>query len=94
MRAIRIHAYGGPEVMQLEEVPMPIPRPGQARIRVHAASVNFLDVQKRRANWSGKRSITAPAQANLIFPQLSAVRALGSSKRWGLKSAMWRWETA
>jgi NADPH:quinone reductase len=48
MRAIRIHAYGGPEVMQLEEVPMPIPRPGQARVRVHAASVNFLDVQKRR----------------------------------------------
>jgi NADPH:quinone reductase len=54
MRAIRIHAYGGPEVMQLEEVPMPIPCPGQARVRIHAASVNFLDVQKRRGELVGQ----------------------------------------
>lgn len=54
MRAIRIHAYGGPEVMQLEELPMPIPLAGQAVIRVHAASVNFLDVQKRRGDLVGQ----------------------------------------
>jgi NADPH:quinone reductase len=48
MRAIRIHSYGGPEVMQWEELPTPVPGPGQARVRVEAASVNFLDVQKRR----------------------------------------------
>ncbi|HET6179373.1 MAG TPA: quinone oxidoreductase [Candidatus Sulfotelmatobacter sp.] len=48
MRAIRIHAYGGPEVMRLEELPLPTPGAGQALVRVHAASVNFLDVQKRR----------------------------------------------
>ena len=48
MQVIRIHAYGGPEVMQLEELPLPVPGPGQVLIRVHAASVNFLDIQKRR----------------------------------------------
>src|SRR5260370_29077839 len=48
MKAIRIHAYGGPDVMLLEELPMPIPGAGQALVRVHAASVNFLDIQKRR----------------------------------------------
>ncbi|MGA2414701.1 MAG: quinone oxidoreductase [Candidatus Sulfotelmatobacter sp.] len=48
MRAIRIHSYGGPEVMQWEELPTPEPGPGQALVRVEAASVNFLDVQKRR----------------------------------------------
>jgi NADPH:quinone reductase len=54
MRAIRIHSYGGPEVMQLEELPPPIPGPGQALVRVEAASVNFLDVQKRRGELVGQ----------------------------------------
>lgn len=54
MQAIRIHAYGGTEVMQLEELPTPVPGPGQALVRVHAASVNFLDVQKRRGELVGQ----------------------------------------
>ena len=54
MQAIRVHSYGGPEVMQWEELPMPIPGPGQALIRVEAASVNFLDVQKRRGELVGQ----------------------------------------
>ena len=54
MRAIRIHGYGGPEVMQWDEVPMPVPGAGQARVRVEAASVNFLDVQKRRGELVGQ----------------------------------------
>jgi NADPH:quinone reductase len=54
MHAIRIHSYGGPEVMKLEELPMPVPGPGQARVRVEAASVNFLDVQKRRGELVGQ----------------------------------------
>ena len=54
MLAIRIHAYGGPEVMQLEAIPMPVPQAGQALIRIHAASVNFLDVQKRRGELVGQ----------------------------------------
>jgi NADPH2:quinone reductase len=40
--------------MQLEELPVPIPGPGQARVRVEAASVNFLDVQKRRGELAGQ----------------------------------------
>jgi NADPH:quinone reductase len=54
MRAIRIHAYGGPEVMQLEELPTPVPGPRQALVGVEAASVNFLDVQKRRGELVGQ----------------------------------------
>jgi NADPH:quinone reductase len=54
MQAIRIHAYGGPEVMQLEAIPMPVPQTGQTLIRIHAASVNFLDVQKRRGELVGQ----------------------------------------
>jgi NADPH2:quinone reductase len=54
MRAIRIYAYGGPEVMQWEEIPTPVPGPGQALVRVEAASVNFIDVQKRRGELVGQ----------------------------------------
>jgi len=54
VKAVRIHEYGGPEVMQLEELPTPAPGPGEALIRIHAASVNFLDVQKRRGELVGQ----------------------------------------
>jgi NADPH2:quinone reductase len=49
MQAIRIHSYGGPEVMHLEEVPLPEPGPDQIRIRVVVAGVNFSDASVRRA---------------------------------------------
>ena len=54
MKAIRIHTYGGPEVMRLEELPTPVPGQGEALLRIHAASVNFLDVQKRRGDLVGQ----------------------------------------
>ncbi len=47
MRAIRIHQIGGPEVMRLEDVELPPPGPGEARIRHHAIGVNYLDVYYR-----------------------------------------------
>jgi NADPH:quinone reductase len=54
MKAIRIHSYGGPEVLRLEELPTPAPSAGEALIRIHAASVNFLDIQKRRGELVGQ----------------------------------------
>ena len=47
MRAIRVHEYGGPEAMRLEELPTPKPGPGQALVRVEAAGVNYIDVYHR-----------------------------------------------
>jgi NADPH2:quinone reductase len=47
MKAIRIHAHGGPEVLQLDEVPVPNVQSGEILIRVHAAGVNFLDLYQR-----------------------------------------------
>ncbi|MBZ4422637.1 quinone oxidoreductase [Myxococcus sp. RHSTA-1-4] len=48
MKAIRYHEVGGPEVLRLEEVPDPVPGPGEVRIRVRAAGVNFADTERRR----------------------------------------------
>ena len=55
MHAIRIHAYGGPEIMLLEQLVIPTGLgSGQALVRVEAASVNFLDVQQRRGELAGQ----------------------------------------
>jgi len=47
MKAIRIHNYGGPEVLQFEDAPRPTPGSGELLIRVHAASVNPIDWKVR-----------------------------------------------
>ena len=40
MKAIRVTAFGGPEVLKLEEVPTPQPGPGEVLVRIRAAGVN------------------------------------------------------
>ncbi len=47
MKAIRVERHGGPDVLQLVELPTPRPGPGQALVRVEAAGVNFIDVYVR-----------------------------------------------
>jgi NADPH:quinone reductase len=46
-RAIRMHKTGGPEVMQLEEVAVPAPGAGEARVRHTAIGVNYIDTYHR-----------------------------------------------
>lgn len=52
-RAIRVHAFGGPEQLVLEEVPDPRPGPGQVRIRVRASGVHLIDAVQRRGGRGG-----------------------------------------
>ena len=47
MRAIRVHATGGPEQLVLDELPVPEPGPGQALVKIEAAGVNFIDTYHR-----------------------------------------------
>jgi NADPH2:quinone reductase len=46
-KAVRIHAYGGPEMLRWEEVPLPEPGPGEALIQQHAIGLNYIDVYFR-----------------------------------------------
>ncbi len=46
-KAIQIAAFGGPEQMQLVEMPVGAPGPGEIRIRHHACGLNFIDVYQR-----------------------------------------------
>jgi NADPH2:quinone reductase len=52
MKAIRVHKFGGPEVMQIEEVPTPKPAPGQILVKILAAGVNPADTYARTGNYA------------------------------------------
>lgn len=51
MKAIQIGATGGPEVLQLTELPIPEPGPGQVLIRVEAVGVNFVEIYFRKGTY-------------------------------------------
>jgi len=48
MKAIVVHEYGGPEVLKFEDYPDPAPGPGEVLVRVAAASVNPVDIKRRK----------------------------------------------
>jgi NADPH2:quinone reductase len=51
MKAIRVPACGGPEVLRYDDVPTPEPQAGEALVEIAAAGVNFIDVQHRTGRY-------------------------------------------
>jgi NADPH2:quinone reductase len=51
MRAVIISKPGGPEVLSIEDRPVPQPGPGEIRVRVHASALNRADLLQRRGNY-------------------------------------------
>lgn len=60
MNAVRIHAYGGPEVLTYEAVPLPAIAPDEVLIQVHAAAVNPVDWKIREGYLQGFLHHTLP----------------------------------
>ena len=58
MRAIKVNQHGGPEALSREEVETPDPGPGQARVRLAASGVNFIDVYMRSGVYPGDPPFT------------------------------------
>jgi NADPH2:quinone reductase len=47
MKAMRVHKYGGPEVLILDEIPIPEPKAGEVRVKIEAIGLNYVDIYQR-----------------------------------------------
>src|SRR5947209_13190421 len=53
MKALLISRLGGPEVLEVRQVPAPVPDPGQELVRVQAGGVNFADIMTAQGGYAG-----------------------------------------
>jgi NADPH2:quinone reductase len=78
MKAIRIHGPGGPEVMRLDDVPQPEPKPGEAVVKVDAAGLNYIDVYFRSGLYKAEYPLTLGLEAGgtvtAVGPNVSEVK--------------------
>jgi NADPH2:quinone reductase len=78
MKAIRIHAAGGPEVMRLEDVADPTPKAREAVVKVDAAGLNYIDVYFRSGLYKADYPLTLGLEAGgtvtAVGPNVSEVK--------------------
>jgi NADPH:quinone reductase-like Zn-dependent oxidoreductase len=82
MRAIRMHEFGGPEVLRLDEVPPPEPTAQQVRIRVRATGINPFDWKLREGRMRGRIDVR--------LPYTPGYDAVGTIDRVGAAVAGWK----
>ena len=63
MKAVRVHAFGGPDVMLYEEVDVPTPGDGEVLVKIAASGLNYLDVQYRIGRVKAPLPFTIGAEA-------------------------------
>jgi len=83
VKAVLFHRHGGPEVLEYTEFPEPEPKPGEALIRLRAASLNRMDVMVRNG-WAGLK---------LELPHISGADGAGEIVSFGegeLETGDWR----
>jgi len=51
MKAIQVNQVGGPEVLQLADLPLPQPKPNEAIVKISASGINFIDVYRRQGRY-------------------------------------------
>jgi NADPH2:quinone reductase len=63
MKAIQVKETGGPEKMELVDLPQPVPGPGQALVKIAASGVNFIDVYFRAGLYKAELPVTLGSEA-------------------------------
>ena len=79
MKAVVIHRFGGPEVLELAELEVPEPAAGQVRIRVQAAAVNPVDIATRAGWLADDGLMRADGQIGIGWDLAGVIDAVGSA---------------
>jgi NADPH:quinone reductase-like Zn-dependent oxidoreductase len=72
-RSVRIHEFGGPEVLKIEDIVVPVPESGEVRLRVRAIGLNRSEVLFR----SGRAAVTPPLPSLMGLEAAGEVDAVG-----------------
>ena len=78
MKAIRIHKYGGPEVLTYEDIPIAEPKAGEARVKIEAIGLNYIDIYQRTGLYPLQTPFTLGREAagtvDAVGPDTAEVR--------------------
>jgi NADPH2:quinone reductase len=79
MQAVRVHQFGNADVLRGESVPMPEPGQGEARVKIEAAGINFIDVYQRTGAYRGELPFTLGVEGagvvDKVGPGVTEVKA-------------------
>jgi NADPH:quinone reductase-like Zn-dependent oxidoreductase len=79
-RSVRMHEFGGPEVLRLEDVVVGEPGTGEVRLRIHAIGLNRTELTLR----SGRLPVKPPLPSSIGFEAAGVIDALGPHVSEGL----------
>ena len=78
MRTIRVHQFGGLEVLARDEVQVPEPGEGEARVKIEAIGVNFIDIYHRIGRYQGTLPLTLGQEAagvvDAVGPKVTGIK--------------------
>jgi NADPH:quinone reductase len=82
MKAIQVKQTGGPEVMELVDLPIPEPKPSEAVVRIVAAGVNFIDVYNREGRYKAPLPLVLGQEgAGVVSAVGPEVRGIAAGER-------------
>jgi NADPH:quinone reductase-like Zn-dependent oxidoreductase len=73
IRSVRIHEFGGPEVLRIEEIEVEEPGEGEVRMRIRGIGINRTELTLRSGRWPAK----PPLPAKLAFEAAGEIEAIG-----------------
>ncbi len=78
MRAIRIEQYGGPEVLRLQDIPVPVPGEGEVLVRLAHAGINVMDVGTRQGAFANSQTYPVHLPTTIGMEGAGTVERVGA----------------